>query len=63
MLGDVNYMFKTIGRGDLMEVINGFLGNAGNLKGLDRKKSLGLMLYFKPGLTPGSRSGELHPRG
>ena len=53
LLGDVNYMFKTIGRADLMEVINGFLGNAGNLKGLDRKKSLGLMLYFKPGLTPG----------
>ncbi len=27
LLGDVSYMFKTIGREDLFEVVNGFLGN------------------------------------
>ncbi len=52
LLGDVNYMFQTIGREDFKEVVNGFLGNVGNLKGLDRKKSLGLMLYFKAGFPP-----------
>ena len=52
LLGDVNYMFQTIGREDLKEVVNGFLGNVGNLKGLDRKKSLGVMLYFKAGFPP-----------
>jgi hypothetical protein len=41
LLGDVNYMFKTIGREDLSDVVNGFLANVGDLKGLDRKKSMG----------------------
>lgn len=53
LLGDVNYMFKTIGREDLMGVVNGFLGNVGDLKGLDRKKSMGVMLYLKEGFPPG----------
>ncbi len=53
LLGDVNYMFKTIGREDLNDVINGFLGGVGDLKGLDRKKSMGLMLYLKQGFPPG----------
>ena len=53
LLGDVNFMFKTIGRDDLSDFINGFLKNYGDLGGLDRKKSMGVMLYFKPGLTPG----------
>lgn len=52
LLGDVNYMFETIGREDLKQVINGFLANVGDLKGLDRTKSLGLMLYFKAGFPP-----------
>ncbi|MCA9069880.1 MAG: hypothetical protein KDA84_13195, partial [Planctomycetaceae bacterium] len=53
LLGDVNFMFKTIGREDLMGVVNGFLGNVGDLKGLDRKKSMGVMLYLKQGFPPG----------
>lgn len=53
LLGDVNYMFNTIGREDLMGVVNGFLGNVGDLKGLDRKKSMGVMLYLKEGFPPG----------
>ncbi len=53
LLGDVNFMFDTIGRDDVSEALKSFLGNLGNLKGLDRNKSLGMMLYFKPGLTPG----------
>lgn len=52
LMGDVNYMFHTIGREDLSQVVNGFLSNVGDLKGLDRKKSLGVMLYFKPGFPP-----------
>lgn len=52
LLSDVNYMFHTIGREDLTEVVNGFLSNIGDLKGLDRKKSLGLMLYFQAGFPP-----------
>ena len=52
LLGDVNYMFKTIGREDLSDVVKGFLANAGDLKGLDRKKSMGVMLYIKPGFPP-----------
>ena len=52
LLTDIDYMFKTIDRPDMMEVVKGLVGNVNDLSGLDRKKPLGLMLFMKPGVVP-----------
>lgn len=53
LLGDVDYLFKTAGRPELSEVVSGLVeNNLGDLKGMDRGKPFGLMLFLKSGLTP-----------
>ena len=52
LMTDIDYMFKTINRPDMMEVIQGLLGNVNDLGGLDRKKPLGVMLFMKQGVVP-----------
>ncbi|WP_166829651.1 beta/alpha barrel domain-containing protein [Thalassoroseus pseudoceratinae] len=52
LMTDIDYMFKTINRPDMTDVVKGILGTANDLGGLDRKKPLGVMLFMKPGVVP-----------
>lgn len=53
VLTDVDYMFKTAERPDMMDLVNGFITNqVGDLKGMNRQKPFGLMLFLAPGLPP-----------
>ena len=51
-LTDVRYLFSTIGREDMSEVVDGLLGSVGDLEGLDRTRPMGVMLFLKPGFVP-----------
>jgi hypothetical protein len=53
VLTDVDYMFKTAERPDMMDLVTGFIANqVGDLKGLNRTKPFGVMLFLAPGLPP-----------
>ncbi|WP_437230294.1 hypothetical protein SH661x_001885 [Planctomicrobium sp. SH661] len=55
-LNDISNMFQVAGRPDMIEVIEGFLGSkAGDLKGLDRSRPVGYMLFLEPTLPPRPR--------
>ena len=52
LLDNVGYVFQTAERKDISDLLRGLMGNVGNLKGMDRKKPFGVMLYLKPGFPP-----------
>lgn len=53
VLTDVDYMFQAAERPDMMNLVTGFIANQiGDLKGLDRTKPFGVMLFLAPGLPP-----------
>ena len=52
LLADVDYVFQTVQRKDITDLLRGLLGNVGNLKGIDRKKPFGVVLYLQPGFPP-----------
>lgn len=52
VLEDVDYLFGSVDRADMSDVVDQLLGNVGNLDGLERGKPFGAMLYLKPGLVP-----------
>lgn len=53
VLTDVDYMFKVAERQDMMDLVTGFIANQiGDLKGLNRTKPFGVMLFLSPGLPP-----------
>ncbi|MGH7129306.1 MAG: hypothetical protein ACREIV_12110, partial [Planctomycetaceae bacterium] len=52
LLGEVTYMFEAAGREDMNDLVTGLLGNLGDLKGLDRTRPLGVMLFLEPGFPP-----------
>ena len=49
---DVRYLFETVGREDMTEVVNGYLEFVGDLDGVEPTKPLGIMLFLKPGFVP-----------
>ncbi|MEZ5940712.1 MAG: hypothetical protein R3C18_04925 [Planctomycetaceae bacterium] len=52
-LEDIAWMFSVAERSDMMELVEGFLdNNVGNLKGLDRTRPAGVMLFLQPSLPP-----------
>lgn len=51
LLEDADYMFEAAGRPELSEMIGGALANVGDLKGLNRDSSVGLLLFLE-GLVP-----------
>lgn len=53
LLTDVDYMFKAAGREDMTDQLLGLINdNLGDLRGMDRKRPFGMMLFLKPGLVP-----------
>lgn len=52
LLDNMGYLFQTAERKDITDLLQGLLGNFGDLKGMDRKKPFGLILYLEPGFPP-----------
>ena len=53
VLTDVDYMFQAAERPDMMNLVTGFITNTiGDLKGMNRQKPFGVMLFLAPGLPP-----------
>lgn len=52
ILGGVEYIFSKADRSEIADMMTGMLSNVGDLKGLDRDKPLGMMLFLKTGLPP-----------
>lgn len=53
VLTDVDYMFQAAERPDMMQLVTGFIsGQIGDLKGMNREKPFGVMLFLAPGLPP-----------
>lgn len=52
LLDDVDYLFGSVERSDMTQVVTGLLGNVGDLKGLTRGKPLGVMVFLRPGVIP-----------
>lgn len=52
VLGDIGYMFDSVDRADMMEVIKSRLERVGQLEGLDRTKPLGMMVFLQEGFPP-----------
>ena len=53
VLTDVDYMFKTAERPEMMNLVTGFIANTvGDLKGMNRQKPFGVMVFLAPGLPP-----------
>ncbi len=53
VLTDVDYMFKVAERPDMMELVAGVIASQiGDLKGMNRQKPFGVMLFLAPGLPP-----------
>ena len=50
--GDVDFLFDTVERGDMAEVIDGYLEFVNDLGGVDRTRPFGVMLFLKPGFVP-----------
>ena len=52
MLQDVEQTFKSAGKPQIYDLIKGFLGGINDLKGLDRDKPLGFMVFVTAGIPP-----------
>lgn len=52
LLGDVRYLFDASGQSQINEMIDSGLAGVNDLKGLQRNKPMGAMLFLAPGLPP-----------
>lgn len=53
VLSDTEFLFQIIERPDMFDVIKSLIGEkAGDLKGLDRTKPFGVMMFLEPGFPP-----------
>ncbi|MCH8829136.1 MAG: hypothetical protein IID45_06115, partial [Planctomycetes bacterium] len=52
LISDVHFTFKSAGATGMSEVINGLLGNVNNLKGMDKTKPFGVMVYLETDFPP-----------
>ena len=52
VMGDLDYLFGSVDRKDMIDVINGMLDKVGQLKGVRRDQPVGVMLFLEPGIPP-----------
>jgi hypothetical protein len=52
LLGDVKYLFEVAGQAGINESIDSGLAGINDLKGVDRTKPLGMMIFLAPGFPP-----------
>jgi hypothetical protein len=51
-LSDIFWMFDSVKRSDMKDVIGGFLKQAGDLKGIDRKRPFGQIIFLQTDVLP-----------
>ncbi len=51
-LSDIAWMFESVGRKDMLDVLGGLLGQAGDLKGIDRTKPFGQVMFLQTDALP-----------
>ncbi len=52
VLENMDYMFASVDRPELSDLISAQLVNVRDLKGIDRNRPLGAMIFLKPGIIP-----------
>src|SRR5688572_9017627 len=52
VLSDVTWTFEAAKRPDMLDLVDGFLERIGDLKGVERTKPLGVMLFLPQTLPP-----------
>jgi hypothetical protein len=51
-MSNVDYLFGSIEREELSDYVGGKLANVNDLKGFDKEKPFGLLIFLRPGLLP-----------
>jgi hypothetical protein len=51
-MGNVDYLFGSIEREELSDYVGGKLSNVNDLKGFDKDKPFGMLIFLRPGLLP-----------
>lgn len=51
-MSNVDYLFGTVEREELSDYVGGKLANVNDLKGFDKDKPFGLLIFLRPGLLP-----------
>lgn len=51
-LTDIAWMFESVNRKDMLDVLGGLLGQAGDLKGIDRTKPFGQVVFLRTDALP-----------
>lgn len=51
-LTDIAWMFESVNRKDMLDVLGGLLGQAGDLKGIDRTKPFGQVVFLQTDALP-----------
>lgn len=51
-LGNMDYLFGSIEREELSDYVGGKLANVNDLKGFDKDKPFGMLIFLRPGLLP-----------
>ncbi len=51
-MSNMDYLFGTIEREELADYVGGKLANVNDLKGFDRDKPVGMLIFLRPGLLP-----------
>lgn len=51
-LNNVDYLFSTVQRDELSDFVGGQMSKLNDLKGLDKDKPFGMLIFLKPGLLP-----------
>ena len=51
-MSNVDYLFGTIEREELSDYVGGKLANVNDLKGFDKDKPFGMLIFLRPGLLP-----------
>lgn len=52
MIGNLEYLFESVDRDDMADIVRGVLARARDLQGLDRDAPLGVMCYLQTGFPP-----------